>query len=175
MKDFNAGTKQINAYAKNLEKLKKILPDGLMEEILGLSTAEGLAYTNNLLKMSTKKLKAYGASYTKFQNAAKKTATNYYAPKLSSLKKDFSAQVTKEAKALKKRMTTIGANAMSGFVSGMSSKKKNLSKESRILANEVIKAFRKKLKIHSPSCLLYTSIEKAKKTLKDVKDMIPFI
>lgn len=151
LKDFNAGTKQINAYAKNLEKLKKILPDGLMEEILGLSTAEGLAYTNNLLKMSTKNLKAYGASYTKFQNAAKKTATNYYAPKLSSLKKDFSAQVTKEAKALKKRMTTIGANAMSGFVSGMSSKKKNLSKESRILANEVIKAFRKKLKIHSPS------------------------
>lgn len=151
LKDFNAGTKQINAYAKNLEKLKKILPDGLMEEILGLSTAEGLAYTNNLLKMSTKDLKAYGASYTKFQNAAKKTATNYYAPKLSSLKKDFSAQVTKEAKALKKRMTTIGANAMSGFVSGMSSKKKNLSKESRILANEVIKAFRKKLKIHSPS------------------------
>ena len=151
LKDFNAGTKQINAYAKNLEKLKKILPDGLMEEILGLSTAEGLAYTNNLLKMSTKDLKDYGASYTKFQNAAKKTATNYYAPKLSSLKKDFSAQVTKEAKALKKRMTTIGANAMSGFVSGMSSKKKSLSKESRILANEVIKAFRKKLKIHSPS------------------------
>ena len=151
LKDFNAGTKQINAYAKNLEKLKKILPDGLMEEILGLSTAEGLAYTNNLLKMSTKDLKAYGASYTKFQNAAKKTATNYYAPKLSSLKKDFSAQVTKEAKALKKRMTTIGANTMSGFVSGMSSKKKSLSKESRILANEVIKAFRKKLKIHSPS------------------------
>lgn len=151
LKDFNAGTKQINAYAKNLEKLKKILPNGLMEEILGLSTAEGLAYTNNLLKMSTKDLKAYGASYTKFQNAAKKTATNYYAPKLSSLKKDFSAQVTKEAKALKKRMTTIGANAMSGFVSGMSSKKKSLSKESRILANEVIKAFRKKLKIHSPS------------------------
>lgn len=151
LKDFNAGTKQINAYAKNLEKLKKILPDGLMEEILGLSTAEGLAYTNNLLKMSTKNLKAYGASYTKFQNAAKKTATNYYAPKLSSLKKDFSAQVTKEAKALKKRMTTIGANTMSGFVSGMSSKKKSLSKESRILANEVIKAFRKKLKIHSPS------------------------
>lgn len=70
LKDFNAGTKQINAYAKNLEKLKKILPDGLMEEILGLSTAEGLAYTNNLLKMSTKDLKAYGASYTKFQNAA---------------------------------------------------------------------------------------------------------
>lgn len=151
LKDFNAGTKQINAYAKNLEKLKKILPDGLMEEILGLSTAEGLAYTNNLLKMSTKDLKAYGASYTKFQNAAKKTATNYYAPKLSSLKKDFSVQVTKEAKALKKRMTTIGANAMSGFVSGMTSKKKSLSKESRILANEVIKAFRKKLKIHSPS------------------------
>lgn len=151
LKDFNAGTKQINAYAKNLEKLKKILPNGLMEEILGLSTAEGLAYTNNLLKMSTKDLKAYGASYTKFQNAAKKTATNYYAPKLSSLKKDFSTQVTKEAKALKKRMTTIGANTMSGFVSGMSSKKKNLSKESRILANEVIKAFRKKLKIHSPS------------------------
>lgn len=151
LKDFNVGTKQINAYAKNLEKLKKILPDGLMEEILGLSTAEGLAYTNNLLKMSTKDLKAYGASYTKFQNAAKKTATNYYAPKLSSLKKDFSTQVTKEAKALKKRMTTIGANAMSGFVSGMSSKKKSLSKESRILANEVIKAFRKKLKIHSPS------------------------
>lgn len=151
LKDFNAGTKQINAYAKNLEKLKKILPNGLMEEILGLSTAEGLAYTNNLLKMSTKDLKAYGASYTKFQNAAKKTATNYYAPKLSSLKKDFSTQVTKEAKALKKRMTTIGANAMSGFVSGMTSKKKSLSKESRILANEVIKAFRKKLKIHSPS------------------------
>ena len=73
-KDFNVGTKQINAYAKNLEKLKKILPDGLMEEILGLSTAEGLAYTNNLLKMSTKDLKAYGASYTKIPERCKENS-----------------------------------------------------------------------------------------------------
>lgn len=52
--------------------------------------------------MSTKDLKAYGASYTKFQNVAKKTATNYYAPKLSSLKKDFSAQVTERSEGTEK-------------------------------------------------------------------------
>ena len=74
LKDFNAGTKQINAYAKNLEKLKKILPDGLMEEILGLSTAEGLAYTNNLLKMSTKKSESLRGKLYKIPECCKENS-----------------------------------------------------------------------------------------------------
>lgn len=69
------------------------------------------------------------------------------------MKKDFTTQVTKEEKALKKRMLTIGSNAMKGFAEGMSSKKvrKKLSKQSRAMADIVVKAFKKKLKIHSPS------------------------
>ena len=88
----------------------------------------------------------------RFQNAAKKTATNDYAPKLSSLKKDFSTQVTKEAKALKKRMTTIVRKCDEWIcIRNVIQEKESEQGKPEYLANEVIKAFRKKLKIHSPS------------------------
>ena len=152
--DFKAAKAQVEAYAKNLEKLKKILPSGLMDEILQLDTASGLAYTNQLLKMNTQQLKDYGKTYTSYTSAATKASNTYYQSQLDSLKNNFNKAVTQELSKLKKKLTTIGQNAMKGFVSGMNSKKKTLDSVGKSLANTVIKAFKKKLKIHSPSKVL---------------------
>lgn len=150
-KNFKAGTAQINAYAKNLAKLKKVLPKGLMNEILQLDTASGLAYTKQLLKKSSKELKAYGKTYTNYQNAARRTSNRYYKADLAGIKKNFNKAVNTEFKNLSKKLKIIGQNAMQGFVNGMNSKKKTLDSAGKALAGSVLKQFKKVLKIHSPS------------------------
>ena len=151
LKNFKAATAQINRYSKNVEQLKKTLPDGLMEEILGLDTASGLQLTNQLLKMNEKELKAWGKDYTKFMNAATTTSKNYYQPQLDKIKKDFDVAVSAKWKALDKQLETIGKNAIQGFIAGMNKKLKNLTGASKKLALAVRNEFKRALKIHSPS------------------------
>lgn len=151
LKDFDAGTKQINALGKNLNKLKSKLPQGLLNEIADMETANGLAYTNRLLKMSAEELKAYGNSYTKYVGAAEKTSSAFCKSQLSAIRKEFNSSVTRELKSLNARLTAVGKDAMAGFVKGMNSVTKKLKGSSKRLALSVVSVFRKYLKIHSPS------------------------
>ena len=50
--DFKAQKKQVEQLAKNMERLKKVLPYDLMKDIQNLDTAQGLKYTTELLKKS---------------------------------------------------------------------------------------------------------------------------
>ena len=151
LKDFDAGTKQINALGKNLNKLKSKLPQGLLNEIADMETANGLAYTNRLLKMSAEELKAYGNSYTRYVGAAEKTSSAFCKSQLSAIRKEFNSSVTRELKSLNARLTAVGKDAMAGFVKGMNSVTKKLKGSSKRLALSVVSVFRKYLKIHSPS------------------------
>lgn len=152
VKDFGAATKQIQTYSDNLEALKKKgVSKALMEEIAQLSTADGLVYTNKLLKMTDKQLKSYSRSYTNYMNAAKTASNDFYADQLKNVQKNYKAAVTKEMSSLKKNLNEIGASAMQGFVNGMNKKAKSLTNASKTLANQVVAVFKKHLKIHSPS------------------------
>lgn len=151
--NFKAQKKQADQLAKNMEKLKKVLPYDLMRDVQDLDTAQGLKYTNELLKKSDSWLKQYGKDYSSFISSANKNAKAYYKPYIDSLDKDYNSEVTKVLKKLKKQMNTIAQDATKGFVKGLTSKsnKKALNKAAKDLANILTKAVKGKLKIHSPS------------------------
>lgn len=109
-KDFDAATKQVEQYGKNLEKLKKLLPSGFMDEILGMDMAEGLNYTNALLKKSDGELIAYGKSYQKFTDAANRVSKTYYQEQLDLLNKNYISQVTAALSELDAQIAQIGKN-----------------------------------------------------------------
>lgn len=109
-KDFDAATKQVEQYGKNLEKLKKIMPSGFMDEILGMDMAEGLNYTNALLKKSDAELIAYGKSYQKFTDAANRVSKTYYQEQLDLLNKNYISQVTAALSELDAQIAQIGKN-----------------------------------------------------------------
>lgn len=151
--NFKAQKNQVEQLAKNMEKLKKVLPYDLMRDIQNLDTAQGLKYTTELLKKSDSWLKQYGKDYSEFMTSADKNAKSYYQPYIKQLDKDYNSAVTAELSKLKKQMNTIAQDATKGFVKGLTSKsnKKALNKAAKDLANILTKAVKGKLKIHSPS------------------------
>lgn len=151
--NFKAQKNQVEQLAKNMEKLKKVLPYDLMRDIQNLDTAQGLKYTTELLKKSDSWLKQYAKDYSEFMTSADKNAKSYYQPYIKQLDKDYSSAVTAELSKLKKQMNTIAQDATKGFVKGLTSKsnKKALNKAAKDLANILTKAVKGKLKIHSPS------------------------
>lgn len=151
--NFKAQKNQVEQLAKNMEKLKKVLPYNLMRDIQNLDTAQGLKYTTELLKKSDSWLKQYGKDYSEFMTSADKNAKSYYQPYIKQLDKDYNSAVTAELSKLKKQMNTIAQDATKGFVKGLTSKsnKKALNKAAKDLANILTKAVKGKLKIHSPS------------------------
>ena len=151
--NFKSQTNQINALAKNMEHLKKVLPYNMMKDIQALDTAQGLKYTNELLKKGDTWLKQYGKDYTNFIATAKKNANTYYQPYITKLDTEYVNAVTKAIKDLQKKMNVIGTQASKGLVKGVSNKKntKKVKKASNKLASTVPKTAKKKLKVHSPS------------------------
>lgn len=109
-KDFDAATKQVEQYGKNLEKLKKLMPSGFMDEILGMDMAEGLNYTNALLKKSDAELIAYGKSYQKFTDTANRVSKSYYQEQLDLLNQNYISQVTAALTKLDEQIAQIGKN-----------------------------------------------------------------
>lgn len=183
-KDFDAATKQVEQYGKNLEKLKKIMPSGFMDEILGMDMAEGLNYTNALLKKSDAELIAYGKSYQKFTDTANRVSKTYYQEQLDLLNQNYISQVTAALTKLDEQIAQIGKNVASsltqvatsvttgknisasveigegistGLANGISSKKsqKKVKKATKKTTKTATKSTKKKLKSHSPSKVFY--------------------
>lgn len=149
--DYNVMARQAKEYGANLERLKKVLPQGMMNEILEMDTEEGLAYTQKLLSKGTAWLKDYAKSYNSFISSTTSVSNTYYQNAINDLKSNYTKAVEKEFSALQKSLKTIGQQVMQGFADGMKSKKTALDNAGKTLADSVIKTLKAKLKIHSPS------------------------
>lgn len=151
--DFKSQTNQINALAKNMEHLKNVLPYDLMKDIQNLDTAQGLKYTNELLKKGDAWLKQYGKDYTQFIAAAKNNSNKYYQPYVANLDTSYAKEVAQETKKLQTKMNAIGQQATKGLAVGIAKKKNNkkVKKAAKKTASTVPKTTKKKLKVHSPS------------------------
>lgn len=151
--DFKSQTNQINALAKNMEHLKNVLPYDLMKDIQNLDTAQGLKYTNELLKKGDAWLKQYGKDYTQFITAAKNNSNKYYQPYVANLDTSYAKEVAQETKKLQTKMSAIGQQATKGLAVGIAKKKNNkkVKKAAKKTASTVPKTTKKKLKVHSPS------------------------
>ena len=149
--DFNVAKRQVEQYGTNLEKLKKILPAGMMNEILSMDTEEGLAYTEKLLSKGQDWLKEYAKSYNSFMSATTTVSNKYYQSQIDELKTKYTKAVENEFKKLQKNLNNIGQQVMQGFADGMKSKKTALDNAGKTLADSLIKTLKTRLKIHSPS------------------------
>lgn len=151
--DFSEQTKKVKQLESNLEKLKDVLPYDLMMDIQQLDTTAGLQYTNELLKKSGEYLTNYGNQYTEMMNTAQNASQNYYKSYVDKLDNEYNAAITTEMKKLEAQLNTIGQQAAQGLINGLSSKTvtKQLKKVAKNLANTLVKTFKKKLGIHSPS------------------------
>lgn len=149
--DYNVAKRQVEQYGTNLEKLKKILPAGMMNEILSMDTEEGLAYTEKLLSKGQDWLKEYAKSYNSFMSATTTVSNKYYQSQIDELKTKYTKAVEAEFKKLQTSLKTIGQQVMQGFADGMKSKKTALDNAGKTLADSLIKTLKTRLKIHSPS------------------------
>lgn len=149
--DYNVAKRQVEQYGTNLEKLKKILPAGMMNEILSMDTEEGLAYTEKLLSKGQDWLKEYAKSYNSFMSATTSVSNKYYQSQIDELKTKYTKAVENEFKKLQKNLNNIGQQVMQGFADGMKSKKTALDNAGKTLADSLIKTLKTRLKIHSPS------------------------
>ena len=149
--DFNVAKRQVEQYGSNLEKLKGIMPEGFMNEILGMDTDEGLAYTEKLLSKGTDWLKEYAKSYNSYMSATSSVSNKYYQSQIDTLHTNYTKAVEAEFSRLQSSLTTIGQQVMQGFADGMQSKKTALDNAGKTLANSVISTLKSQLQIHSPS------------------------
>lgn len=149
--DFNVAKRQVEQYGSNLEKLKGIMPEGFMNEILGMDTDEGLAYTEKLLSKGTDWLKEYAKSYNSYMSATSSVSNKYYQSQIDTLHTSYTKAVEAEFSRLQSSLTTIGQQVMQGFADGMQSKKTALDNAGKALANSVISTLKSQLQIHSPS------------------------
>ena len=149
--DFNVAKRQVEQYGSNLEKLKGIMPEGFMNEILGMDTDEGLAYTEKLLSKGTAWLKEYAKSYNSYMSATSSVSNKYYQSQIDTLHTNYTKAVENEFSRLQSSLTTIGQQVMQGFADGMQSKKTALDNAGKALANSVISTLKSQLQIHSPS------------------------
>ena len=149
--DFNVAKRQVEQYGSNLEKLKGIMPEGFMNEILGMDTDEGLAYTEKLLSKGTDWLKEYAKSYNSYMSSTSSVSNKYYQSQIDTLHTNYTKAVEAEFSRLQSSLTTIGQQVMQGFADGMQSKKTALDNAGKALANSVISTLKSQLQIHSPS------------------------
>lgn len=149
LEDLNQQTKNIQRYGQNLEKLKGKISSTLMDEIVSLGIEDGLAFTNKLLNISASELKEYDKAYTAKVNAANNVAEKFYSDQVKKIKDSYTKKVKKALNEAKKEIETIGKQTMQGFVKGM--KSVNWAKDVKSIANDIIKSFKKQLKIKSPS------------------------
>lgn len=149
--DLKQTTNSIREYGSDLQKLKKKLPSGLMDEILAMDMETGQKYANALLKMNEAELNQYIKNYKEKEKAAKSISEQFYASEVRSLETNFNKKVNDTLGKLKTQLETIGKNAAKGLVKGMNSQKSGLSDSAKTMANTIVNTLKKQLKIKSPS------------------------
>ena len=122
-----------------------------MSEITEMQVSDAVAYTNALLNMSEKELSAYNDQYSEKLKIAADISRNFYADKVAEIKREYVNKVNAAFAETKSQLRQAGQQAIDGFIKGMTSGKGKLSKEVKKIANSIVKAMKKTLKINSPS------------------------
>ena len=102
-----------------------------------------------MLSLSDSELDSYNQAYTEKLKFANKTAKDFYASEIKSIKENYTKKVKALFEKTQKQIANLGVQAMKGFLKGM--KNADSNKEVQKLVNGLVKKMKKELKIHSPS------------------------
>lgn len=159
--NLKKGNKELKEYGKDLEILKGLVSQDLLDEIVSIDEqGDAAKYAEKLLSMSDKELKAYDKAYSERIKLSKSISKRFYSNQVDEINKEFTENVAKEMEKLTKKMKTIGQDAVKGFTKGIKSKSTDLEKSLKEFSKSIIKQIKKEFKINSPSKVMSDEVGK---------------
>lgn len=151
LSNLNEQINYLRAYDTNIKALKSKVSNDLMGAITSMSAEDGADLAAKLLSLSPSELKAFDNAYQEKQKISSQIAKDYYSSEVQSLKDNFTKQIKKQLKVLKKDLKEVGKQAVDGFIKGFNSKNSKVNETVENWAANIVKTVKKQLKIKSPS------------------------
>lgn len=149
--DLDGDLEAIKNYQNRIKALKGKIPDTLMQQILGMDVASANDYMEYLQSLDPDKYKDYINKWNEIYNGSESFGNDFFQSDLNNLENTYETELTGRLNDLSKKINQIGQNTMKGFISGMKSQTKGMTKVVNSMCDQLIKSMRKKLKINSPS------------------------
>ena len=158
--DLDGDLEAIKNYQNRIKSLKGNIPDSLMQQILGMDVASANNYMEYLQSLDPAKLEEYISKWNELYNGSEEFGNSFFQQDLNNLETNYSKELTTKANNLQTNLNKIGQNTMKGFISGMTSQTKGMTKAVNSMCNTIIKSMKDKLKIKSPSRVMRDKIGK---------------
>ena len=152
--------KKLKKYAEGLEWLKGNVSDELYEEVESLGVEEGVKVLAHLQDIGSDELIEFEKQFEKRNKIAKDMAKTIYADDIDNIKTEYVDKVNDAFKTLETSLETIGADALKGFVNGLSEENKKSTKEIQAVTKSIVDAIKSELKIKSPSRVMADEVGK---------------
>lgn len=149
--DLDGDLEAIKNYQNRIKALKGKIPDTLMQQILGMDVASANDYMEYLQSLDPDKYQDYINKWNEIYNGSESFGNDFFQSDLNNLENTYETELTGRLNDLSKKINQIGQNTMKGFISGMKSQTKGMTKIVNSMCDQLIKSMRKKLKINSPS------------------------
>lgn len=149
--DLDGDLEAIKNYQNRIKALKGKIPDTLMQQILGMDVASANDYMEYLQSLDPDKYQDYINKWNEIYNGSESFGNDFFQSDLNNLENTYETELTGRLNDLSEKINQIGQNTMKGFISGMKSQTKGMTKAVNSMCDQLIKSMRKKLKINSPS------------------------
>lgn len=158
--DLDGDLEAIKNYQNRIKALKGKIPDTLMQQILCMDVASANDYMEYLQSLDSSKYQDYINKWNEIYNGSESFGNDFFQSNLNDLENTYETELTGRLNDLSKKINQIGQNTMKGFVSGMQSQTKGMTKAVNAMCDQLIKSMKKKLKIKSPSRVVRDKIGK---------------
>lgn len=158
--DLDGDLEAIKNYQNRIKALKGKIPDTLMQQILGMDVASANDYMEYLQSLDPDKYQDYINKWNEIYNGSESFGNDFFQSDLNNLENTYETELTGRLNNLSKKINQIGQNTMKGFVSGMQSQTKGMTKAVNAMCDQLIKSMKNKLKIKSPSRVVRDKIGK---------------
>lgn len=158
--DLDGDLEAIKNYQNRIKALKGKIPDTLMQQILGMDVANANDYMEYLQSLDPDKYQDYINKWNEIYNGSESFGNDFFQSDLNNLENTYETELTGRLNNLSKKINQIGQNTMKGFVSGMQSQTKGMTKAVNAMCDQLIKSMKNKLKIKSPSRVVRDKIGK---------------
>lgn len=158
--DLDGDLEAIKNYQNRIKALKGKIPDTLMQQILGMDVASANDYMEYLQSLDPDKYQDYINKWNEIYNGSESFGNDFFQSDLNDLENTYETELTGRLNNLSKKTNQIGQNTMKGFISGMQSQTKGMTKAVNSMCDQLIKSMKKKLKIKSPSRIMRDKIGK---------------
>lgn len=158
--DLDGDLEAIKNYQNRIKALKGKIPDTLMQQILGMDVASANDYMEYLQALDPDKYQDYINKWNEIYNGSESFGNDFFQSDLNDLENTYETELTGRLNDLSKKINQIGQNTMKGFVSGMQSQTKGMTKAVNAMCDSLIKSMKKKLKIKSPSRVVRDQVGK---------------